>query len=105
MQREWRVGTLSMGIILIALGCTLFISQFEGWSSLQILFKLWPIVLILLGTEILGYLFFSRKEASRIKYDGFSIFIIMMIMLFSVGTYALKIFLDYAAANGHIFIR
>lgn len=94
-----------MGIILIALGCTLFISQFNGWSSIQILFKLWPIVLILLGVEILGYLFFSRKEMSRIKYDGFSIFMIMLILMLSVGAYALKICLDYGIAHGQIFIR
>lgn len=94
MKREWRVGTLSMGILLIALGCTLFISQFKGWSSLQIIFKLWPIVLIMLGCEILGYLFFSRKETSIVKYDGFSIFIIILIILLSIAAYAAKIFLD-----------
>lgn len=105
MHREWRVGTLSMGILLILFGCTLFISQLKGWPSVEQIFKLWPIILIMLGLEVLGYLFFSRKEMSRVKYDGFSIFIILLIMLFSIGAYAVKMLVDYGLANGHILIK
>lgn len=105
MHREWRVGTLSMGVLLIVLGCVLFVSQIQGWSSIQIIFKLWPLVLIMLGAEILGFLFFSRKENSVVKYDGFSIFIILVIVFFSVAAYAIKICLDYGLLHGHIFIK
>ena len=75
-MRQWRVGTLSMGIILVALGSIMLYSQIAGVQSLGLILKWWPIILVLLGVEILVYIFLSKQEQPKVKFDIFSIFII-----------------------------
>ena len=78
-MRTWRVGTISMGISLLFLGVFLLLSQFAGFNMSQILISWWPIILIVLGVEILAYLYVSRKEKPFLKYDLLSIFFIGII--------------------------
>ncbi len=87
-MRTWRVGTFSMGLSIIALGCFLLFSVIKGTQILDSLTAWWPVLLIILGAEILLYLLFSKKEQSFIKYDIFSIFFIgvleVLALLFTV---------------------
>ena len=48
----------------------------KGIQVLDTLTAWWPVLLIILGAEVLLYLLFSKKEQSFIKYDIFSIFFI-----------------------------
>ena len=75
-MRKWRVGTVSMGASLILLGIVLFISQWEGMGAADIFASWWPFLLVLLGAEILVYLYFSKQENTLIKYDFLSIIFI-----------------------------
>lgn len=75
-MRKWRVGTVSMGASLILLGIVLFISQWEGMGAADIFASWWPFLLVLLGVEILVYLYFSKQENTLIKYDFLSIIFI-----------------------------
>ena len=52
-MKNRRVGTISMAVILIAMGVIMFISQINEISAIDMAFKLWPLTLILLGIEIL----------------------------------------------------
>jgi hypothetical protein len=72
-MRTWRVGTFSMGASLIFLGLFLFLSRFLGFDLVHVMTAWWPILLIVLGVEILLYLFFSRQEKPILKYDFVSI--------------------------------
>ncbi|NDI35266.1 hypothetical protein [Chengkuizengella sediminis] len=72
-MKQWRVGTLSMACSLILLGIVLFLSQIWGYEILDILITWWPLIIVLIGLEILVYLFISKKENPVIKYDIFSI--------------------------------
>jgi hypothetical protein len=72
-MRTWRVGTFSMGAALVLLGLFLFLSRFMGFDLVHVMSAWWPILLIVLGIEILLYLFFSRQEKSILKYDFVSI--------------------------------
>lgn len=86
-MRNWRVGTISMGIMLIMLGAYLLLSIFFG-SDFILNYGLisWiPILLIILGVEILIYLFLSRKENPVIKYDVISLFLIGLIGLIGIS--------------------
>ncbi|WP_010245396.1 LiaF transmembrane domain-containing protein [Acetivibrio cellulolyticus] len=87
-MRQWRVGTLSMGLILIALGIIMWVSQISGISVIEHIVKWWPVVLIILGIEVLVYIFLSKQEEPKVKFDIFSIIIISIIMMASIGTYA-----------------
>lgn len=71
-MRTWRVGTLSMGVTLVGLGAALLGSQFQGLAAFDTFVAWWPILLILLGLEVLLYLFFQRKGEQRVHYDFLS---------------------------------
>ncbi|WP_019155478.1 LiaF transmembrane domain-containing protein [Robertmurraya massiliosenegalensis] len=77
--RTWRVGTISMGASLLFLGVFLLLSQFLDLSLMSILISWWPVILIVLGIEILLYLFVSRNEKPFLKYDFLSIFFVGII--------------------------
>ncbi|MBD8069632.1 hypothetical protein [Bacillus sp. PS06] len=72
-MRKWRVGTVSMGLSLILLGVILSISQVKGTGAFVPLVMWWPAILVVLGIEILLFLFFSKQENPIIKYDILSI--------------------------------
>jgi hypothetical protein len=78
-----------MGASLILLGITLIAGQFFNENIFSYI-KLWmPILLIIIGSEVLIYLFFHKKEGSFIKYDFISIFFVSIIgclgIVFTVG--------------------
>lgn len=65
-----RVGTLTMGFSLIAVGIISLISIFYPGFDLTLALKLSPIIFIFLGIEIILAYFFHKQE--RIKYDFLS---------------------------------
>ncbi|MDD3429210.1 MAG: hypothetical protein PHG02_04290 [Oscillospiraceae bacterium] len=68
-----RVGTVTMGLCLIFTGILIVLSFFVKNVDLLWLLKFSPIILIVLGTEILYHHFFSPQDT--IKYDFLSILI------------------------------
>lgn len=76
-MRQWRVGTFSMGLSLIAMGIVLLLSQWNGsMKVMDYIIMWWPLIFILLGLEIIFYLFVHRKENPIVKYDAFSVIIV-----------------------------
>lgn len=84
-MRQWRVGTVSMGASLILLGCFLFLSQMKGIAVMDTLVAWWPLILIVLGIEVLFFVYFSKKKHPYVKYDVFSILFVGMIGFLSIG--------------------
>lgn len=84
-MKKWRVGTLSMGVSLIWLGTVLFISQWKGTEAFDTFLTWWPIVFVLLGFEILGFLFFAKKENSVLYYDMLSLFFVGVLCIGCLG--------------------
>lgn len=72
-----KVGTFTTGICLILIGITIFISLFIGIKILKYMIYAWPLILILIGTEIIYY---STKENIELKYDFWGV--ILLIILF-----------------------
>src|SRR5690625_4626616 len=89
-MRVWRVGTISMGIALIYLGVFLILSQLFNWKPAYALISWWPIILVILGLEILMYIFLSKQDHPVIKYDIFSILMIGLIGLTGIGFAAIN---------------
>lgn len=88
-MRKWRVGTFSMGILLIILGITLFISLIKDFSAINYLISAWPIILIILGAEILLYIYFSKDDQPKVKYDFLSMLFVIIIGTIAIGSYSL----------------
>ncbi|MGG1631704.1 LiaF transmembrane domain-containing protein [Rossellomorea sp. NRS-1567] len=84
-MRTWRVGSMSMGASLLFLGIFLLLSQLLKWDSAYVLAGWWPVLLIVLGAEILVYLFLSKQEKPILKYDFLSIIFVAVIGTVGIG--------------------
>ncbi|RBP00884.1 hypothetical protein [Rossellomorea aquimaris] len=84
-MRTWRVGSISMGASLLFLGIFLLLSQLLKWDSAYVLAGWWPVLLIVLGAEILVYLFLSKQEKPILKYDFLSIIFVAVIGTLGIG--------------------
>jgi hypothetical protein len=90
-MREYKVGTLSIGILFVFLGVGMLTNQFFDFSFAGIVLTWWPVLLILLGGEILFYLWLKRNaEDPKLKYDLASIFIVLLFGMASIGLYSLQ---------------
>jgi hypothetical protein len=98
-MRKWRVGTISMGLTLILVGCLLMMGQIQGYNGAQMIFEWWPVILISLGMEILAYVYFSKEENPKLKIDVLSIFIVIFIVLVSSILYAGSYFIKSEFSN------
>lgn len=78
-----RVGTVTMGITLIAVGVLLLVTLVSGDYSLLWLGRLSPVILVLIGIEIILSFAFSRQRP--IKYDFFSVFICLILIFGSIA--------------------
>lgn len=92
-MRKWRVGTVSMGLLLVATGVLLLGSELYGYSGAMLILRWWPAILIILGVEILAYVLLSQDDQPKIKFDGLSIFLTILIVLISTGVYATHSFM------------
>lgn len=89
MMKTKRVGTVSMALVLIFFGILLLMSQFMMISAFELFIRFWPVILIVLGSEVLYYLYRNSEEEVKIKYDIFSIFIVIFILLVNISIYGL----------------
>lgn len=82
-MRQRRVGTLTLGSILILYGVLFLLQAFVGKISYYFIFKLWPIIFIALGIEVI----FSsiRWKEHEFKYDFAAIIIICVLAVFAMG--------------------
>ena len=90
IMKRWRVGSFSMGIILVALGVIMLVSLLTRIDILNIIITLWPVIMICLGVEILLHLFIQKggDEDTKIKYDVLSILFIGFILIVSTFFYS-----------------
>lgn len=89
-----RVGTFTLGATLVVFGL-LFISHiFMLTISYEFIMKLWPIIFIFLGIEVL--ISYFRDKDGKITYDGGAIFIMILLTCFAVGMGCIECFFHYA---------
>lgn len=87
-MRRWRVGTMTLGIMLISLGIIMLSAQLKQLAILNVFITWWPIILVLLGGEILWYTYSSKEPEPKVKYDVFSMFMVFVLAFCSIGMYA-----------------
>lgn len=80
-MRQWKVGSLTLGLTLIFIGIIFIIGNMSDMALLGKLIKFWPVILILLGMEILVYGYSTGKSTERFKLDGVSIFMFFIIFI------------------------
>ena len=87
-----RIGKITFGVILILIGISVFIQTLTNLDILRYILMLTPLVLVLLGIELLIY-----RNKENIKYDIvgtiFIFFIIGIVGIFSIINYGVNKFI------------
>jgi hypothetical protein len=89
-MRRWRMGTLTLGALLIALGCGFILNKLSIIDSIVQVLSWWPLAIILLGIEVLfgGFLFID--ERSKLKFDGFSVLAILLTLFICASSFVVS---------------
>lgn len=93
-KAEHRVGSITFGISLISFGILYLLSMFWDDLPCALVIKLWPCVLILLGTEVL--LANTRYRAS-FRVDAAAIIMTVFILFSAMGMAGLQLVLSKGA--------
>ncbi|KZL90536.1 hypothetical protein [Clostridium magnum] len=101
-----RVGTLTLGILLIILGILyLLITVFNMPLEKKIL-DFWPLILVSLGIEVLVLNDRALKKDLTLRYDGMSFLLIIIMLFFSFSTYtASKLLGEFLDPSSPLFYR
>lgn len=93
-MREWRVGRITLGILFLAIGIVLLLRLFTEIKIGPIIKYGVPIVLIILGLEVLIFTLFAK---SKVQFSVLSIIIILLVLtaVFSLGL----VFVEYNPFN------
>lgn len=81
MKNNRRVGTLTAGLVLVAFGILFLLRTFVGSVDYRFIFSCWPVILILLGLELLLSRFTAEE---RLRYDGAAIFLVLVMAGFAL---------------------
>ncbi len=88
-KKQIRIGKVTFGVVLILVGIMIFIQTLTSLDILRFVFMLWPLVLIILGIEILMY-----KDKENVKYDIwggiFTVIIVGTVSIFSMFNYGIN---------------
>jgi hypothetical protein len=74
---------------MIVVGVVMLAAQFKQVAVLDMLLTWWPLILVLIGGEVLWHVYTSKEQEPKVKYDVFSIFIIIIMLFSGVGMSAL----------------
>ncbi|MDR1733375.1 MAG: DUF5668 domain-containing protein [Oscillospiraceae bacterium] len=97
MLNKNRIGILTLGVCLIIYGIVFLMHAFiPAWNYADAI-RFWPIVLIMLGLEVLANAIFRKKEddAVPLKLDGLSVILLVVVLVFAFALAAT----EFAAAK------
>ena len=97
MTKVHRVGTITLGGMLISFGVLFLLRIFLVNLSYDIIFRLWPIIFIFLGAEILIANF--RQKEERLVYDKTAFALIIVLTFFAMGMAITELCIEYATSN------
>ena len=82
-RRVRRVGTFTMGLVLVAAGAVITAFFFNPSMDILTVMKFSPLILVALGLEVLMSAFTAKKE--KLKYDFLSMFVCFVLICASAG--------------------
>ena len=90
-SRTHRVGSVTTGLSLIVFGILFVVHMFTGIMSYEMIFRLWPFMIIGLGVELL----ISNYLTDKIVYDKAAIFLMIMTSFFAMCMAGADLFFQY----------
>lgn len=97
--RTHRVGTITCGLVLVLFGILFLLRTVLSFLDYAIIFELWPVVLILLGLEILIGCTGKRSAKRKFQYDFGAVLIILITMGFAM----IMAMVDYGIRYGGFY--
>ena len=76
-----RVGTITAGLSMTGFGILFLLNTFWGWIGYEMIFSLWPLMLICLGIELLLSVFFRKQFV----YDKTAVFLLIVMTFFAMA--------------------
>lgn len=83
-NEQRRVGTLTMGITLVAAGVCMLVSMFVPALDLTVVLQASPVILISLGMETL----LSARRSGKVKYDWVGMLLCFLLVCTALCLYA-----------------
>lgn len=99
VQRTRRVGSITFGLTLILFGVLFLVNMLLPMLHYEVIFRLWPVVFIFLGIEILVENHRSNTEKCRFVYDFPAIVMLALMLLFAM----LMAAVDYAFTYQNLY--
>ncbi len=87
-----RVGSITLGISLIVFGVLFFLRTFTELVSFEFVLKLWPLVLIIFGFEVL--IAVGKKKGQTFKFDFVSLAMTAILLGSSACMAALQLLIE-----------
>jgi UDP-N-acetylmuramyl pentapeptide phosphotransferase/UDP-N-acetylglucosamine-1-phosphate transferase len=100
MTKTHRVGTLTLGGMLVTFGALFLLRIFLQDLSFEIIFKLWPVIFIFLGIEILFANFIQKEE--KLIYDKTAFALIIILSFFAMGMAMVEFIFENV--NNHLHV-
>lgn len=82
-MRTRRVGSITLGVTLVFFGLLFLARMFLESLDYVLIMKLWPLVFVFLGIEVLLSCLVKKEE--QYKYDFAAILIVMFLFVFAIG--------------------
>lgn len=95
--RLHRVGSVTFGCVLVVFGILCLLHGFLPAISYEIIFHLWPCILIFLGIEIL---IASAKGTTRFVYDKTAVILLFIVTFFVMAMASV----DFAIEHSNTWI-
>ena len=99
MTKGRRVGTLTSGIILVILGVIFLLRTFIPSMRVIWIISCWPVILILVGCEVLASYVINREE--KIQYDFAGIILVIILSFFAIGMGGVDYLLQHHQTDMH----
>lgn len=90
-MKTYRVGTITLGIMLVVFGVLFLVHMVMPMLPYHFIFRLWPVMIIALGVEIL--LANAKSEQVTFVYDKGAIFLMIIISFFSMSMATMEVLL------------
>ncbi len=94
-QRTRRVGSVTFGLTLILFGVLFLVNIMLPTLHYEMIFRLWPVVFIFLGVELLVENHRSNTEKCKFVYDFPAIIMLALMLLFAMMMAAVDYSMTY----------
>lgn len=97
-MRTRRVGSITCGILMIFFGILFMIHMIYPPLSLGVIMRLWPLILISLGAELIVSNIHKGEEKEEVlKYDKGAIFLVFILACFAAVMGMIEYSMSYVA--------